>query len=107
MVHCVRSPRLATSLRALLTPVGTGLLVGDVSRRVADAVVIRVEEEVWSKSGRATIISQSDGPQGFLVREFGHQRMVELDGLQLARVRVPKKDTTSSQQICSETDGIL
>ena len=81
--------------------------MGDVSRRVADSVVMRVEEEIWNKSGRATVITQSDGPQGFFVKEFGHQHVVELDGLQIARIRVSKKDTPSSQQICSETGVIV
>lgn len=98
MVHCVKTPRLATALRSLLTPVGGGLLVGDVSRRVADTLVERIDQEVWEKGGRATVITQSRSPQKFTVREFGHQRVREIDGLQLARIRVSEKKKSRPQQ---------
>jgi len=81
--------------------------VGDVSRRVVDAVVARVEAEVWREGGRATVIRQSNVPQGFTALEFGHERLVEIDGLQLARIRVSEKNTDASQEISSETDVIL
>lgn len=81
--------------------------MGDVSRRVADAVVARVDAEVWRKGGRATVITQSTAPEGFTAVEFGHERMVEIDGLQLARIRVSEKSNDASQGISSENDVIL
>jgi hypothetical protein len=87
--------------------VSSGILVGDVSRRAADAVVARVDAEVWREEGRATVIRQSNVPQGFTALEFGHERLVEIDGLQLARIRVSEKNTDASQDVYSETDGIF
>jgi hypothetical protein len=65
---------------------------------VADTVVERIDGEVWKKGGRATVITQSRSPQRFTVREFGHQRVREIDGLQLARIRVSEKEDPRPQE---------
>jgi hypothetical protein len=74
---------------------------------VADTVVERVEEEIWRKGGRATVITQSNTPQGFTVREFGHQRVREIDGLQLAQIRLSEKKFPRPQGKSSEEGHIM
>lgn len=106
-MHCVKAPRLAAALQSLLIPLGAGLLVGDATRRVADTVVERVNEEIWRKGGYATVITQSNTPQGFSVREFGHKRVREIDGIQLGRVRLSEKNTPHPQEKSFESGPIL
>ena len=98
----MRTPHLARALSSLLVPVSGGLLVGDVSRRVADAVADRAGEEVRKHDGRVTVILQSNRPQGFTVQEFGHTRMLEIDGIQLARIRVSPAEEPRPQEKISE-----
>ena len=106
-MHCVKAPRLAAGLQSLLIPVGAGLLVGEITRRVADTVVERVDEEIGRQGGRATVITQDNTPQGFTVREFGHQRVREIDGLQLARIRLSEKKIPHPQEKSSEVGHIV
>ncbi|WP_109976532.1 type I-E CRISPR-associated endoribonuclease Cas2 [Mycolicibacterium conceptionense] len=81
------SPQCVSRLRRILTPVGTGVLVGDISRRVLEAVDFHIR----LNGERATIVAHSKTPQGFDVRTFGHEPVVELDGIQLARIRYEVK----------------
>ncbi len=93
----MNAPAPAKALRRLLTAVSAGLLIGDVSRRVADAVIARIEVEIQMKGGRATVITQSNSPQGFDVCFFGHEPMVEIDGLKLSRVRFSQEKVSENR----------
>lgn len=78
---------MAKLLCPLLVEVGSGVFVGDVNRRILDALVTSAEECIRIHGGSAVVIAQSRSPQRFDVFSFGGSHIIEMDGLTLTRRR--------------------
>lgn len=87
MVHCVNTPRVSKELRQVLVPIGPGVLVGAVSRRVFDALLEKISRAISSHGGHVVVAAQSSAPQGFTVWTFGHTSVVDIDGISVGLLR--------------------
>ncbi|WP_424713276.1 type I-E CRISPR-associated endoribonuclease Cas2 [Mycobacteroides abscessus] len=88
IIHTANNPQLAQALSRHLTLCGSGLLAGQVSRRVCDYLINLVEIQVITRGGSAVVIEPNPkAAQGFTIKSFNTVPVEVIDGLALGILR--------------------